>query len=55
MKRISDDDGELEPLTAPERGTLLAFCLLVILGTGWAAARPRPVALMWSLFREVGI
>jgi hypothetical protein len=32
MKRISDDDGELEPMTVPERGTLLAFGLLVIVG-----------------------
>jgi hypothetical protein len=32
MKRISDDDGDLEPMTASERGTLLAFSLLVIVG-----------------------
>jgi hypothetical protein len=32
MKRISDDGDELEPMTAPERGALLAFSLLVIVG-----------------------
>jgi hypothetical protein len=32
MKRISDDDGELDPMTVPERGTLFAFSLLVIVG-----------------------
>jgi hypothetical protein len=46
MKRISDDDGELEPLTAPERGTLLAFCLLVILGFALLAGR-LPVPDLW--------
>jgi hypothetical protein len=39
MKRISDDDGELEPMTAPARGTLLAFSLLVIVGFTLLAGR----------------
>jgi hypothetical protein len=39
MKRISDNDDELEPMTSPERGTLLAFGLLVILGFALLAGR----------------
>jgi len=39
MKRISDDDGELERTTVPERRTLLAFRLLVILGFALLAGR----------------
>jgi hypothetical protein len=39
MKRISDNDGELDPMTVPERGTLLAFSLLVILGFALLAGR----------------
>jgi hypothetical protein len=39
MKKISDDDGELEPMTAPERGALLAFSLLVIVGFALLAGR----------------
>jgi hypothetical protein len=39
MKRMSDDDGDLEPMTAPERRTLLAFSLLVIVGFALLAGR----------------
>jgi hypothetical protein len=44
MKRLSDDkksvdDGELEPMTARERGTLLAFSLLIIVGFAFLAGR----------------
>jgi hypothetical protein len=39
MKRISDDNGELESMTVSERGTLLAFGLLVILGFALLAGR----------------
>ena len=39
MKRISDDDGELEPMTVPERGTLFAFSLLVIVGFALLSGR----------------
>jgi hypothetical protein len=39
MKSVLDDDSELEPMTAPERGALLAFSLLVIVGLALVAGR----------------
>jgi hypothetical protein len=39
MKRISNDDGELMPMTAPQRVTLLAFSLVVIVGFAFLAGR----------------
>jgi hypothetical protein len=39
MKRNSHDEGELEPMNARERGALLAFGLLVIVGFALLAGR----------------
>jgi hypothetical protein len=39
MKRNSEDNGELEPMTAPERRALIAFSLLVIVGFALLAGR----------------